>query len=208
VRDAIAESTFMMVYGSPLLQAAVGIDPADSRRPRHAGTSPMHQQLVSNRIAELKAKIPQGGLREGLVRTLLYVGMPRGGADGIDERGFKAIRRIRAAGLDGNTLPPELATLNLAEFKALVREQFFMLLIDRAAALASIPALLPKSAGARHTAFALLREVLGADGGIVGEAADRLRTAAAWFGIDPERALDEKIGALPMIGNVQLARAS
>ncbi|MBI5264034.1 MAG: DUF3141 domain-containing protein [Bradyrhizobium sp.] len=208
VRDAIAESAFMMVYGSPLLQASVGIDPADSHRPRQAGTSPLHQQVVNARMAELKAKIPQGGLREGLVRALIYVGMPRGGADGIDERGFEAIRRIRTAGLDGDTLPPELATMSLAEFKALVREQFFMLLIDRAAALAAIPALLPKSAGTRRTAFALLCKVLGANGGVVGEAAGRLRNAAPWFGVDPERALDENVRALPMVANAELSTAS
>jgi hypothetical protein len=207
-RDAAGEQLFLAVYGSPLLQAAVGIDPADARRRRQAGSSPLHQQLVDARIAELKAKIPAGGLSEGLVRTILYVGMPRGGADGIDERGFKAIRRIRAAGLAGNTLPPELATLTLAEFKALVREQFFMLLIDRVAALAAIPALLPKSAGARRTAFGLLRDVLGADGRMSDEAADRLRNAAPWFGVDPERAPDEKIAVVPTLATIQAAKAS
>ena len=35
------------------------------------------------------------------------------------------------------------ARLTLAEFKMLVREQFFMLLLDREAALAAIPKLLP-----------------------------------------------------------------
>jgi Protein of unknown function (DUF3141) len=151
MRDAMAEWTFMTVYGSPLLQAAVGIDPADARRPRQAGTSALHRQLVDARIAELKAKMPQGDLREAFVRTILYVLMPRGG---IDERGFDAICRIRAASPDGKTLPlPELTTLTLAEFKALVREQFFMLLIDWSAAVAAIPGLLPKvrRRGARHS---------------------------------------------------------
>ena len=62
----LASGLFLTVYGSPVLQAAVGIDPADARRPRQAGTSPLHRQLVDTRIAELKAKMPQGGLREGL----------------------------------------------------------------------------------------------------------------------------------------------
>ena len=36
----------------------------------------------------------RGGLREALARSLLYVGVARGG---VDERGFEAIRRIRSA---------------------------------------------------------------------------------------------------------------
>ncbi len=208
LRDAAGEQLFLAIYGSPLLQAAVGIDPADSRRPRQAGTSLLHRQLVETRIAELTAKIPQGGLREGLVRAMLFVGMPRGGADGIDERGFAAIRRIRAAGLDGGALPPELASLTLAEFKELVREQFFMLLIDRAAALAAIPALVPRNAGVRRTAFALLCQVLGAIGKIPEDTADRLREAAPWFGIDPERALDEAVVVVPTGAAAEIAKAS
>ena len=206
MRDAMAEWTFMTVYGSPFLQAAVGIDPAETRRPRHAGTSLLHQQLVETRIAELKAKMPQGALPEGLVRTMLYVGMPRGG---VDERGFDAIRRIRAANPDGKTLPlPELAAMTLSEFKALVREQFFMLLIDQSAAVAAIPALLPKDTAARRAAFALLRQVLSAAGEITAESAGRLREAAQWYGVDPARALDVKIVVLPTVGNVERAKVS
>ena len=206
MRDAMAEWTFMTVYGSPFLQAAVGIDPAETRRPRHAGTSLLHQQLVETRIAELKAKMRQGALPEGLVRTMLYVGMPRGG---VDERGFDAIRRIRAANPDGKTLPlPELAAMTLSEFKALVREQFFMLLIDQSAAVAAIPALLPKDTAARRAAFALLRQVLSAAGEITAESAGRLREAAQWYGVDPARALDEKIAVLPTVGNVERAKVS
>ena len=44
--------------------------------------------------------------------------------------------------------PPDntSARTTLAEFKMLVREQFFMLLLDRDAALAAIPKLLPENA--------------------------------------------------------------
>jgi hypothetical protein len=190
----------MTVYGSPLLQAAVGIDPADAHRPRQAGTSALHQQLVEARMAELKAKMSQGGLREAFVRTILYVLMPRGG---VDERGFDAIRRIRAAASDGKTLPlPELTRLTLAEFKALVREQFFMLLNDQPAAVAAIAGLLPNDAAARREAFALLTQIVSASGEITAESAGRLREAAVWFGLAPDRVLDEKIAALPTLANI------
>jgi hypothetical protein len=206
MRDSLAEWTFMTVYGSPLLQAAVGIDPADARRPRRAGTSALHQQLVDARIAELKAKMPQGGLREAFVRTIVHVLMPGGG---VDERGFDAICRIRAASPDGKTLPlPELTTLSLADFKSLVREQFFMLLIDQPAAVAAIPELLPKDTAGRRTAFALLRQIVSASGEMTAESAGRLREAAQWYGIDPARALDDKVVVVPTLANIEHAKAS
>ena len=205
MRDTIAEWTFLTVYGSPLLQAAIGIDPANTRRPRQAETSPLHRQLVNARIAELKSKMSQGGLREAFVRTILYVLMPRGG---VDERGFDAIRRIRAANPDWKTQTlPELTTLSLAEFKALVREQFFMLLIDQPAAIAAIPALVPKDTAARRAAFALVRQISNAAGEITAESIGRLREAAVWFGAAPARA-EEKIATLPALASIEHAKAS
>ncbi len=58
--EALAERTFLTVYGSPTLQAAVGIDPAATRPLRKAGKSPLHQELLQKRIAELKSHIPVG----------------------------------------------------------------------------------------------------------------------------------------------------
>ena len=137
--EAIAERTFLAIYGSPALQAAVGIDPAGNApaaqgEPRACCIS----ELMQKRIAELKARIPAGGLREALIRALLYVGMARGA---VDERGFEA----RAPHPQDAT-----ATCRLPQFKALVREQFYMLLIDQEAALAAIPAMLPPDAETRQ----------------------------------------------------------
>ena len=61
VSEALAERTFLAVYGLPALQAAVGIDPAATRPLRKAAKSPLHRELLQNRIAELKSRIPVGG---------------------------------------------------------------------------------------------------------------------------------------------------
>src|SRR5262249_37271665 len=132
-RDDLAEQTFFGIYGSPMLQAAVGIDPASTKPLRRPTKDPLHQQLVEERIAELKARMAVGGVRAATIRALLYVGKARGA---VDERGFEIIRRVRS---DPNLVP----RLLLPEFKALVREQFFLLLIDPEAALAAIPKMLP-----------------------------------------------------------------
>ena len=79
--EAVAERTFLTVYGSPALQAAAGIDPADTRPLRKPARNPLHNELLQKRIAELKSQIPTGGLREAVVRALIYTGMGRGSVD-------------------------------------------------------------------------------------------------------------------------------
>ena len=71
--ETFVERTFLTLYGSPALQAAVGIDPADKRPHRKAGKPPLHRELLHNRIAELKNRIATGGLRECLVRGMIYI---------------------------------------------------------------------------------------------------------------------------------------
>ena len=75
----------------------------------------------------------------------------------IDERGFETVRRIRRAQQDMPSLP-------LSAFKSLVREQFYMLLIDQEACLAALPALVPPDSDTRRKVLALVREVLSARG--------------------------------------------
>jgi len=74
--------------------------------------------------------------------------------------------------------------VTLAEFKMLVREQFFMLLLDRDAALAVIPGLLPDDLSRRRAAYAAMREVLSASEDITGERSSRLKRVADLFGVD------------------------
>jgi hypothetical protein len=171
--EALAERTFLTVYGSPALQAAVGIDPASTRPSRKASRNPLHHELLRNRIAELRSRIPAGGLREAVVRGLLYAGMTRAA---IDERGFEALRRIRETH----------GELSLSAFKALVREQFNLLLIDQGAALASLPSMLPPDAETRRTAFGLIKQVLAARGEMSAQDRHRLNEVGRLFGVDED----------------------
>ena len=168
-QEKLSESIFLAVYGSPALQAAVGIDPAVAR-PRRPGKTPLHIELRNKRIAELKSLITKGGLQECTIRGLVYVGMARGF---VDERGVAALRRIR--------LTEESSRLTLAQFKAMAREQFFLLLLDPEATLAAIPKLLPTDMGERRKGLAAIRNVLSAAGEISGEAAERLKKVTALF---------------------------
>jgi hypothetical protein len=170
-QEAISESMFLTVYGSPGLQAAVGIDPNADPSPRPE-MSEEHRRALEMRIAELKLRIGSGALRECGIRALLYVGMARGM---VDERSLAALRRMRREDAGSR--------LTIAEFKALVREQFFMLLLDQEASLSAIPKMLPQSMDARRHAFAAINEVLSAAGEISGETRTRLDRVAQLFGL-------------------------
>ena len=173
--EAAAERTFLTVYGSPALQAAVGIDPSDTRPLRKPAKNRLYQELVEKRIAELKSYIPLGGLREAVIRALIYVNLGRGS---VDERGFETVRRLRS----------RYGDMPLSEFKTLLRDQFAMLLIDEKAALAALPSLLPADAATRSEGFDAIRQVAAACGEISALDKKRLSEIGRLFGIGEEGA--------------------
>jgi pimeloyl-ACP methyl ester carboxylesterase len=169
--EAAAESSFTAIYGLPSLQAAVGIDDKSTRPLRKANKNLLHRELLRQRIAELKSQIAVGGLREAVIRSLLYAGMGRAA---VDERGFEAVRRIRQSHGD----------LSLEAFKKLVREQFNMLLLDKDGAIAAIPSMLPEDPETRSKAFDLIVKALGARGEMSDEDNKRIDEIARMFGVD------------------------
>jgi hypothetical protein len=152
MRDRFLETAFHAVYGSSLLQALVGLKASDAS-PRHRpGVDAVYRAFVAQRIDELTRNIAEGGPREAAIRALLYIRMPEGVAD---ERGFRLLERMREEA--GGDLP-------LAAFKAMVRDQFFTLLLDERRAIEAIPAMLDTDADlAPHMGSTLrkLIEVLG-----------------------------------------------
>ena len=184
-QEALSEAIFLAVYGSPALQAAVGVDPR-SEPSRRQEMLAKYREMLQARIAELKSRIGEGGLREAAIRGLLYVGSVRGA---VDERSLEALRRVRRN--------DSRSRLTLAQFKLLVREQFFMLILDQEKALATIPKLLPDDANDRRAAFAAIREVLSASAEISGEVAKRLKFVAELFGVDAKEISERTSNAAP-----------
>jgi uncharacterized protein DUF3141 len=171
-RDSLEEQIFLGVYGSPFVQALVG-ERTSEEPPRHQHPKePLHRAMVERQIEELKGRMAQGGLREAAIRAMLYIGMADGAAD---ERAFAVLRQVRA----------EHGGLALAEFKALVREQFFMLLADEAAALAAIPEIARRDPAGISDAVRALRRVVAATGPVAGDRAVRLARIERLFGGAP-----------------------
>ena len=157
-----------------MLQAMVGLPAADESPRRRPGADPKRLAFIKQRIGELKSRIAEGGVREAAVRSLVYIGMA---GEGVDERAFNELRKIRA----------ENKGLTLAEFKQMLREQFFGLLLDQEAALAAIPAMLPADPAVRTKTLEAIRRTVQATGKASGERAERLAQVEKLFAaVDPK----------------------
>ncbi len=174
LRDRSMEQIFLTLYSAPLLQALIGLRASDELPRRRPGVEPERIAFIQQRIAELKARLAEGGVREAAIRSLVYIGMA---GPGVDERAFEALRQMRA----------EHGGLTLAEFKQVLREQFFSLLLDRDGALAAIRKMLPADATERADALGKIRQVVSASGEVAGERAERLAQIEKLFGtVEPD----------------------
>lgn len=170
LRDSTTERLFMDIYGQPLLQAAVGLYGDAHVHRRRPGAEPEHQRFVENRKNELRNKIAQGGAHEAVMRSVIYV---LGGAPATDERNFKRLRASRAE------LEP---SSTLSEFKRLVRDQFFILKLDRERALSSLPELLKgQSSSDIDGHIEHLKHVFAASGELSEHAAERFEQVKMLF---------------------------
>ncbi|MCE6951361.1 DUF3141 domain-containing protein [Cereibacter sphaeroides] len=169
--EKLSEETFRQIYGSPVLQAALGIERGSNRRPKAAPRSLLHRLLVEERMKELRADFSAGGIDAAVIRSLLHVSRAIGSAD---ERAFEVIRRLRKAQKARDRLP-------LDQFKLLVRRQNYMLEIDEEAAMAAVPGLLPDRPEVRRAALEVIREIVAARGTLTAEAGHRLRRVEAIF---------------------------
>jgi hypothetical protein len=170
LRDASVERFFLDLYGQPLLQALVGLGGDAHAHRRRPGAEPEHRRFIARRQAELRARINEGGSHEAVMRSTIYV---LGGAPATDERNFKRMRASRAE------LEPGI---RVADFKQLLREQFFILRHDREAALEAIPTLLKGQSAAEIDAhLTQMEHVFAASGELSAHAADRFERIRALF---------------------------
>ena len=184
LRESSMEQIFLAIYSSPLLQTLVGLGGPDENPRPHPGLEPARVKFIQKRIAELRERIAEGGPREAAIRSLVYIGTA---GPGVDERAFEVLRQMRAAH----------GGLTLDEFKQILREQFFSLLLDREGALAAIPKMLPSDA-ARAEALGKIRKVVSATGEVTGERAERLAQIEKLFAAgEPPKAAPKAKAASP-----------
>jgi hypothetical protein len=167
VRDQLVEDWFMAVYGSPMLQSLVGLQADAATARQKIGREVGHRTATAQARADIERSAERGGMQEAAIRALLYIGLGRPEV-GADARGFSVLRQIRAKS-------PESQQISLSTFKAIVREQFWLLRVDEEKALASIPKLLPDDPQACADMLENMRQVIAATGQPSNEVKERLR---------------------------------
>jgi hypothetical protein len=172
-RDRASELMFNAIYNSPWLQATLGLRSVSAEAPAPHARDEAHEALVQQKVAALRARIDQGGLREGVIRICLYAGATEGFAD---TRGFRMAERVR-----DEQFAAELPALPPAERRDLFKEQFFMLLLDEEGALAALPKLLPTEEE-RRSALEAARRILSAAGELTPARKARLKRVAEILG--------------------------
>lgn len=195
VRDSAVERYFLNLYGSPVLQALVGLR-ADDQRVRQLGRDIARETVVASARAKLVETAAIGGKVEAIVRALLYV-FRAPELRAADERAYATLRELRAHSHAGQLL-------SLTRFKEVVQQQAQILSWDEAAGFAALPALLPDDAAEKADALNVVRQVAGAAGALTGEAAERMERVAKVFGAPAAAALNVAAAVAaspPGIGN-------
>ena len=173
MRDAWVEGTFLNVYGSPLLQALVGMG-AEPVTPGRRLARDLSRETQAQRLAnEMLSRVGEGGAPEAVTRALIYIGMEKGE---VDERPLALLRQAVA---DDDEL-----RVGLARFKQMVREQFLLLLLHQQRALETLPGLLPSDEKRRAYLLDLIRRATTAPGPLPEEARKRLVRIEELFGIE------------------------
>ena len=181
-RDTATEAFFFNTYGSPFLQAMVGLRADETSVSRRTGRDVAREAAAKQAAVHLEQRIDQGGLIEAAVRALIYVRLPEGK---VDERGFAALKQISAE-------LPAAKRVGLARFKEIVKEQYLILLLDAERAIAALPRLLPANRRQCEEALTLVRRVLAARGALPEESRRRLeRVEALFLGPPPEIGRDK-----------------
>jgi hypothetical protein len=177
-RDTLTETAFSNVYGSPWLQALVGLGTKEAV-PQRIERDLAREAGTARLRANLENRFEVGGLEEAALRALVYIRLPEGS---VDERGFTVLKLIRDS-------RPAAKRMSLAHFKEVLREQYRLVRLDERRAIDALPMLLGTNAAERDATLDVLHRVVAAHGGLSDEARRRLAQVEALFGGKPEKAV-------------------
>ncbi|TAJ87342.1 DUF3141 domain-containing protein [Reyranella sp.] len=170
-RDAMTEAAFLASYGSPILQAMVGLNASPAPTQRRIERDLALEAIDATRRAELEKRFEVGGLAEAVIRSIMHVRLPE---RSVDERGFSVLQAVRR-------LQPVNRRRTMAEVKAMFREQYMLLRLDEERAVRAIARLLPDDGQLRSDGWKIVSDVLGASGDLSAEGHRRLRRIEGLF---------------------------
>ena len=178
-RDAMTEAVFLNTYGSPVLQALVGLQAEPTDKPRRIDRDLVREANAARLRSGLEHRFDAGHVEAALARALIYIRLPEGS---VDERGFAAVKLIRAS-------RPAAKRLSLAQFKELIREQYLLVCMDEERAVGAIPKLLGPDRDVRKAALDVLHRGLVARGELNEDSRKRLARIESLFDVKQPKAV-------------------
>jgi hypothetical protein len=181
-RDQLEEKMFFRVYGSPFVQALMGVGEDSVVRPLPE-TSPETVGARQAQTAAYEAMLDKGGFDAALTRAVLYV---MGAERSLDQRCALALNAARQ----------QLMHLSIDAFKVLVRDQFFILQLEPARAMAALASLAPDE-GARREVLQQVRAIAEAGDPPTAAAVERLAQVSRLLAGPEKRAPTPIAGGAP-----------
>ena len=172
-RDAWMEQVFHLTYGSPFLQAMVGLDPGgpvDDRKPEREA---LREAAQAQRARDLSTRFEEGGAVEAALRAIAFVRRAEGG---VDERSFAMLKQLHDA-------QPAGRPRTMAQLKDVLREQAAVLRADERRAVEAIPKLLPRDADERARALRVIQRLVSAQGDLSDRGRKRLAKIEKLFDV-------------------------
>lgn len=177
-RDVMTEQVFHLTYGSPLLQALVGLDPKGIEADRKPASDVLREQARAKRRRDLEGRFDKGGSIEAALRSIMYIRRAEGV---VDERGFAVLKQLHDA-------QPPGRPHSMAELKQILRDQSLLLRLDQKRAVESIPKLLPSGADERARVFRAVTRVVTVAGHLSDEGKKRLAQVQKLFDLSSAKA--------------------
>ena len=175
VRDSMTEAFFLTTYGSPLLQAMVGLGAPGDQTPHRIERDLVHEAATAEMRLGLDQKFEQGGVEEAVLRALIHVRRPEAG---FDERGYRMLKTLRESRKSNERL-------SLSRFRQMLNEQLQLILEDEERAIAALPKLLGSDEAETAAALEALRQIVGATGALDAEGRRRFARVEKLFGAAP-----------------------
>ncbi|MDJ0950279.1 MAG: DUF3141 domain-containing protein [Alphaproteobacteria bacterium] len=161
LRDQSYEQLFKSIYGSPWLQAAVGLKSWSAERaPTKPGRDIAREVLIERELEKIKGRVEEGGFNAALIRMLGHVVRAE---QSFDPRILHFAKRLEVG-------RPRATQL---EAKELFKEQGLLMWLDEDAALKALPKLLPTEAE-RRDAVDIIRAVVESVGTLSPEEEERI----------------------------------
>jgi hypothetical protein len=173
----MTEAFFLTTYGSPLLQAMVGLGSPRDETPDRIERDLVREAASAELRLGLDGKFEEGGIEEAVLRALIYVRRPEGG---FDERGYRMLKTIREQRKSNERL-------SLARFREMLNAQLQLVLLDQERAVAALPKLLQTDESETAAALGALRQLVGAAGALDAEGERRLARVEKLFGAKPTK---------------------